>query len=68
LDLGTTHLAEATLAWDFFRGQFTKQSCPLFFRYIEDKAWHHPWMRMRWGMLLEVTIPSQKKYNFCGFV
>ncbi|CAL1149116.1 unnamed protein product [Cladocopium goreaui] len=35
---------EATLAWDFFHGQFTKQSCPLFFRYIEDKdLW-------RWAM------------------
>lgn len=37
-------MSGATLAWDFFHGQFTKQSCPLFFRYIEDKdIW-------RWAM------------------
>ena len=34
----TSGRSKATLAWDFFHGQFTKQNCPLFFRYIEDKA------------------------------
>ena len=65
--MGTTHLAEATLAWDFFHGQFTKQSCPLFFRYIEDKAWHHRWMRWAMGNAFGGDHPLPKEIQLLCF-
>ncbi|CAK9076712.1 unnamed protein product [Durusdinium trenchii] len=55
-------MSGATLSWDFFHGQFTKQSCPLLFRYIEDKdIWRWTMKRSKEfsaAQELELPIPA----------